>query len=80
MADDESWVWTVRVSWTSSRPVRPDEHVSFVRIAARDETDAVLLAAQMVGSRGNPDGGPPFASGRPRAVMVTRTEILSAEW
>ena len=72
-------VWTVRVGWTSSRPVRPDEHTSFVTVAADSEVEALQLAAQLVGTIAG--GGHPshvYPSGRPGCVMPTSTEILYA--
>lgn len=60
----------VTVGWTSSRPVRPDEHTSRVVVAADTETDATLTAAQIVSARRG--GG---ASGVPGCVMPTSTRI-----
>lgn len=72
-------IWTVQVDWTSSRPVVPDEHTSFVTVFAQDETEATLLAAQIVACIGDVDGrGGTLPSGRPGCVMPTRTTILHA--
>jgi hypothetical protein len=54
---------SVAVGWTSSRPVVPDEHTTYVVVSAATETDAVLAAAQMVASD-------------PRCVMPTSTLLL----
>lgn len=81
MASDAGWVWTVEVGWTSTRPVRPDEHTSYVTVAARNEAEAVLVAAQMVAAVPDGDGrGRYLPSGRPGCVMPTRTRILYATW
>lgn len=47
---DPVLVFMVRVGWTSTRPVRPDEHVRHVLVASADGTgvDARLAACQMV--------------------------------
>lgn len=55
---------TVRVGFTTSRPIRVDEHFSTVVVSARDEDEATLIAAQMVASR-------------PGCEMPTSTEIVT---
>lgn len=62
-----SATWTVRVGWTSVRPVRPDQHFSRIVIAADDATSASCAAAQWVASR-------------PECVMPTSTEIEKVVW
>ncbi|MGN6575268.1 MAG: hypothetical protein ACTHKG_06250 [Nocardioides sp.] len=68
-------VFTVEVGWTSSRPIRPDEHVSTVQVAAPDEVAATLLAAQVVAS------APAWlAVGRPGCEMPTSTRVVAVAW
>lgn len=43
--------WTVRVGWTTSRPIVVDEHMSWIVVAAETEGEATLLAAQWAASR-----------------------------
>jgi hypothetical protein len=62
--------WTVEVGFTSTRPVRPDEHWTRVRVVAADAVDAQLVAAQMVAAIGHAH---PWA---PHAEMVTSTLIV----
>lgn len=57
---------TVRVGWTSSRPIRVDEHLTTVVVAAKDEIDANLLACQMVACR-------------PECEMATSSGIVEVE-
>ncbi len=63
MTDDLPGVWTIQVGWTSTRPVRPDEHTAWVHVWASTETEAQLVAAQMVACR-------------PGCEMPTSTRIL----
>jgi hypothetical protein len=63
--------WLVRVGWTSSRPIVPDQHVSQVVVWAADEVEASLVAAQIVAAVDRPS-----VSGRPGCVMPTRTAVL----
>lgn len=51
----------MRVGYTTTRPVVPDEHFTTVVVTAENETDAKLLAAQLVAAR---------------CEMVTSTEII----
>jgi len=44
-------VVTIEVGYTVSRPVVPDERVSWVLVSAETVTDACLTAAQMVACR-----------------------------
>jgi hypothetical protein len=44
-------VVVVRVGWTTSRPVVPDEHVSWIVLEAASEVEATLVAAQWAASR-----------------------------
>ena len=63
---------TFRVGYTSSRPVRPDEHTAWVQLLAEDTAagfvQARVTAAHMVS-----------ASGRPLVEMVTSVELEDAE-
>jgi hypothetical protein len=69
--------FTVEVGWTSSRPIRPDEHFSRVRVVADSDVEAVLTALHMVGTAGNPDGADwRFVGGRPVCVMTTSALLL----
>lgn len=43
--------YTVEVGWTSTRPVRPDQHVSRVTVWAVNAAEAELLALAMVAAR-----------------------------
>jgi hypothetical protein len=43
--------FTVDVGWTSTRPVRPDQHTSRVTVAADTGHQAELLALSMVAAR-----------------------------
>lgn len=54
---------TVRVGWTSQRPLKPDEHVSTVVVTAEDVINANLVACQMVACR-------------PECEMVTSSGIV----
>lgn len=75
--------WTVDVGWTSTRPIRPDEHTTRVHVLAHDEHEASLLAAQMVCAVG---GASPLAyragAGTPTPVceMPTSTRIVAVEF
>jgi hypothetical protein len=69
---DGGCVFTVRVGWTSSRPIRPDEHVSWLRLTAESEAEAVIAAAQQVQSTG-------ATMTRPRCVMVTSARVTVVE-
>lgn len=51
MLDPNGAVWTVRVGFTSVRPVVPDQHVTHVLVEACTEIDARTLAAQIVGTQ-----------------------------
>ena len=62
--------WTVEVGYTSSRPVRPDEHWTRVTVAAADHMEAVTVAAQMVGTQVG------AWMDRPHVEMVTSTLIV----
>lgn len=53
--------FTVQVGYTTTRPVVPDEHTAFVIVSAKHDREAMLIAAQMVGSL---------------CEMVTRTTIV----
>ncbi len=59
-------LYQVLVGWTSSRPVRPDEHEHILTLWATDDIDAVLSAALWVGAR-------------KKCEMVTRMTILTVE-
>lgn len=61
--------FTMRVGWTSQRPVVPDQHVSHVVVMADTANDAHLLAAYMLLGRRHPITGAP-------CVMVTSTHVL----
>lgn len=56
--------FTVDVSFTTRRPVVPDQFTSRVTLLAESDTDAHLTACWMVG-------------GRPGVEMVTRSTIQS---
>ena len=45
------FTFAVDVGFTTSRPVKPDEHMSRVHVAADTENEAHLTALQMVASR-----------------------------
>ena len=62
----EEMLFHVQVGWTSSRPVRPDEHLSQVALLAGSEREAHLVAAQWV-------------LANPNAVMPTSTKTLLVE-
>ena len=62
-ADDRSYV--VQVGFCSSRPLRPDEHTTHVRVAADSDGEAILIAAQVVGAQIGE------WMGRPHVEMVT---------
>ncbi len=51
MSDEDQPLWTLRVGWTNSRPVRPDEHVTTLRLRATDENDALRAADSWIASR-----------------------------
>ena len=68
-------VWTVEVGWTSSRPIRVDEHRARVVVHAGTEAEAVLVAAQMVIAVGGWRQGIPG-----QCEMATSTQIVSAEF
>lgn len=68
----ESFGFIVRVGWTSHRPVRPDEHVSWLRLSAQSEAEAVVAAAQQVQGTG-------ATMTRPRCVMVTSARVTHVE-
>lgn len=56
----------IEVGFTTSRPVRPDEHTHFVAVATdRGLNDALLTAAQMVAGRGE----------MPTSTRLVRVEI-----
>lgn len=63
-------VWTVRVGYTSHRPLRPDEHLTHVVVDAGSEAEARELAAQMVGTQVGP------WMDRPHPEMVTSTQVV----
>lgn len=67
-----SFWWTIDVGWTNHRPVRPDEHVSRVRVFEPDEYHATITAAAWVKAR------PGTWWMRP-AEMVTSTKIVEVE-
>lgn len=48
---NENATWTIRVGWTTSRPIVVDEHASRIVVTAATECEATLLAAQWVASR-----------------------------
>ena len=54
---------TFYVGWTSTRPIRPDEHVSSVTTVGRDLNECSLVAAQI-------------AACRPECEMVTSTTLI----
>ena len=56
-------VFTVRVGYTTQRPVVPDQHTTHVLVAAQTDTEARLVACEMVGARRG-------------VVMVTRATVL----
>lgn len=58
--------YSVAVGWTSSRPVRPDEHVHVVTLFASNDVAAIRGAAQWMASR-------------PGCQMPTSAEILEVE-
>lgn len=60
----KSKTYTVDVGFTTSRPVKPDEHTSRVTVAADDHLDAQWLATAMV-------------SGRHGVEMPTSSHIVS---
>ena len=64
-------MWTVDVGWTSTRPLVPDEHTTRVRVAAHDEHEAALMAAQVVCAIGGGRGG---------CEMPTSTRIVEVEF
>jgi hypothetical protein len=55
---------TVRVGYTMSRPVVPDEFFAYVLTCGETETELTLIAAQMIACH---------------AEMVTSTEIIELE-
>lgn len=56
------FVYTVDVSFTTVRPIRPDQFTSRVTLLADSDHDAHLTACHLVG-------------GRPGVEMVTRSTI-----
>jgi hypothetical protein len=58
--------YLVDVGFTTSRPVKPDEHMSRVQVLAGSDHDAHLTALHMV-------------SGRPGVVMPTSSKIHEVE-
>ena len=68
--DLDGAVWTVRVGFTSVRPVRSEQHVTHVLVEAPSEIEARTLAAQMVGTQVGPCGL------RPHVEMVTSATIV----
>ena len=55
----------IQVGFTSVRPIVPDQHTAFVAVATdRGPNDAMLIAAQMVGSH---------------SVMPTSTRVIRVE-
>jgi len=76
-------VFTIKVGYTTSRPVIPDEHIVHVLVAAADHIEAGLTAHDMVHvgvmAHDTTLGG--FTGGverkaRKHVVMVTRIEIV----
>lgn len=68
LLDDVPVVYTVRVGYTSRRPVIPDQHTAHVQVVStgHDGVDAMLAAAQMVACW-------------PWCVMPTSTEVVAVE-
>lgn len=58
--------YKVAAGFTTSRPVRPDEHTHVLTLFAESDNDAHLFAAQWVASR-------------PGVQMPTSTTILEVE-
>ncbi|HEY9409282.1 MAG TPA: hypothetical protein VIQ30_00250 [Pseudonocardia sp.] len=56
--------FTVRVGYTTQRPLIPDQRHSWVRVDGETDAAASLLAAQIVGTH---------------CTMVTSTEIVAVE-
>ena len=64
-------VWTVDVGWADARPIVPDARTTRVQVAAHDEHEAALVAAQMVCAIGGGRGG---------CEMPTSTRIVEVEF
>lgn len=62
----EEMIFTVQVGWTTSRPVRPNEHLSTLIILATSEREAHLIAAQ-------------WTLANPHTTMPTSTKTLLVE-
>lgn len=56
-------IFTVDVGWTSTRPVRPDQHTSRIHLDAATAHDAELTALQIVAAR-------------PSCVMPTSSTVI----
>jgi len=76
-------VFTVKVGYTTSRPVIPDEHTVHILVAAADHIEAGLTAHDMVhvGHMAHDTTLGGFTGGverkaRQRVVMVTRIDIV----
>ncbi len=65
-----SAVFGLRVGFTTSRPLRPDEHCGFVTLLGEDSTRGRLEAERTAVA---------MVSGIHRASMVTSTELLHVE-
>ena len=67
-------VWFLRVMYATGRPLSATQHhVRHVAVEATTETEARLIAAQMVGTQ----VGSTF--GRPHPEMVLEVDILGCE-
>lgn len=67
-----SFWWVIDVGWSNHRPVRPDEHVSRLRVFEPDEYHAIITACAWVKER-------PGTWWLPQAEMVTSTKIVEVE-
>lgn len=54
LGTEEDPLWTVAVGWTSSRPIKIDEHVTILTAHAQDEAAMLILADSWVASRPQP--------------------------